>query len=373
MVTNDLSINGISTVMINYCSIIDLNKFDISLLCGMPIHQSYRIKCKELGIEIVELPTRKTDTIRYYKALKKAFSKGYDIVHIHGNSATISAELLLAKCSGIKSRIAHCHSSACAYRKMHILLLPIFNYLYTDGFACSKSAGKWLFHNRHFEVIPNGFCVDKFLFQINRREQIRKKLEIENNYVIGHIGRINEAKNHPFILRLFEQYGKVDTNAVLLLVGNGPNYEKVKEMITNHPFKNRIIFYGEALNIAELYASMDVFIMPSKYEGLGIVALEAQINGLPCIVSDRVPKDVKIGENIFFCNLDNEKCWLDLLTNYSKEYNSQNVLYMRNKFFELHENEIRKWDICENSRNIERLYQDIYKRHNIKRGRRENF
>lgn len=365
MVANDLNINGISTVIMNYCMNINLDEFDISIIAGIPIDNGYREKYEALGISVISLPARKTDSMQYYLALKKEFANGYDIVHVHGNSATMAIELLLAKQSGIQIRIAHCHNSTCRHKGMHTLLLPLFRYVYTDGFACSLLAGKWIFRDKQFEVITNGFEVGRFHFSLEKRAETRKKLETENAYLIGHVGRFNEQKNHPFILKLFEEYAGVNDKAVLLLVGDGPDFSKIEDMVARHPYKDRIILFGEAIDIAALYSAMDIFIMPSKHEGLGIAALEAQISGLPCLVSDAVPKDVIIGSEIHFCRLVSTERWLGLLQKYGLEFDSERALDRRKAFYQSHGKEIGKWDIKKNAYWLQMKYQELYRRNEV--------
>lgn len=350
MIVNGLNINGISTVIMNYCERLDPEKFDVDILAGRTIDSSYIERCREKCIRIIELPSRKESPIQYYTAIWKILKNNYDIVHVHGNSATITVELLIAWLRGVKVRIAHSHNSACEYMNMHKLLLPLFRKAYTYGFACSSLAGEWLFGNSKFYVLPNGFDTKKFIFKNENRKEMRRSLGVEGKFVIGHIGRFNNQKNQSFLLDVFNKVVEMKTSASLLLIGNGPDYEKIKNMIARHPYKDKIILYGEISDVQKLYAAMDVFVFPSKHEGLGIVLLEAQISGLPCISSDVVPKDdVKLSENIKFLSLDDGKdVWAKEIVA-SKGTN-------RETFYEIHRKEILKYDIADNTKNLEKLY-----------------
>lgn len=352
MIANDLNINGISTVIANYCMNIDLSRFDITVIAGAPIDVSYKRQFDIQGVHYVELPARKTSAKMFYRALYKEFkNKEYDIVHVHGNSATITIELLIAWLNGIKVRIAHCHNSTCDNKRMHRMMLPLFKRLCTNGLACSILAGKWLFENGKYEVLPNGFYTERFCFDENARKSVRSELNLDEKYVIGHIGRFNNQKNHTFLLEVFTEIAKEREDAVLLLVGNGPNYNKVMQIIDNHPFKDRIVVYGETSETEKIYAAMDVFAFPSKHEGLGIVLLEAQINGLKCVVSDVIPQEVIISDQIILLSLDDDVSeWKDEIL--KAEPLDRKELYNRNQ------EKILKYDIRKNVKQLEDFYSN---------------
>lgn len=356
MVANNLDLNGISMVIVNYCSRISKEKFDVSILAGSPINDKYKKVLLNVGVHFFELPERKKDPIHYYRELNKVFlNKHYDIFHIHGNSATVTPEFMIAWLNKIKVRIMHCHNSKCTNIAVHNILLPIFHNLYTTGFACSRLAGKWIFKNNKFYVIPNGFEVEKFMFIEENRNDIRKQLHAEDKLVLGHIGRFNAQKNHLFLIAVFEKLSELRDDILLLLIGNGPDFSIVKQRAENSKYKERIIFWGETTNTAQMYAAMDIFVFPSKHEGLGIVLLEAQINGLPCLVSDVVPSDVVIGENIRFLSLESgADIWaLEILQT------QLNNSYCRKQYYEKYQDKILKYKIEEDVKELETIYLQL--------------
>lgn len=342
MIVNDLNNNGISNVVMNYCLHMNKDLCKMTIIAGKPINDFFRIQCKESGIELVEMPERKVNTGKYYKTLWKELSGGkYDIVHIHGNSATISVELLIAKLNGIKVRIAHCHNSTCSNVKAHKILLPLFNRLYTHGFACSSLAGDWLFGNKEYDILPNGFITEKFFFDLEKRNKIRNELDLNDKFVIGTVARFNDQKNHPYLLKIFEAVAREKEDAYLVLVGGGPNLEMVKKLIEIHPYKDRIIYYGETNHVECLYDAFDVFVLPTKFEGLGIVFIEAQISGLPVITSNKVPPEVNIGNRTKFIALSEDiKEWKDAILN--------SEIIDRDDFAKTYKKEISVYDIREN-------------------------
>lgn len=351
-ITKNLAANGITNVVMNYGTRLDKSRFALTVITGVPIESIYRDKLAQENIGVVELPPKRNNPAAYYQKLWKELKSGYDIVHIHGNSATITVELFLAKWVGIQVRIAHCHNVTCDHKNIHRALQSVLQKLYTYGFACSDSAGKWMFGNSPFEVLPNAFQTKKFVFNEEARKNVRTSLGITDKYVIGNVARFNDQKNHEYLLKVFEKVAQKQENAVLLLVGNGPNLEKIKEKIENHPYKDRIIYYGVTDKVEELYSAMDVFVLPTKYEGLGIVFVEAQINGLPVVTSNGVPKEVALGNGIVFLPLENAlDLWCDtiLRTNTSE----------RNSFHKTHNIEAMRYDIDCNVKKLEKIYQKL--------------
>lgn len=355
---NSLHINGISAVIMNYCRNIDLSKFEINILAGTPIEETYRDQCRKLGITVIELPERKKSPIKFYNALSKELSKNkFDIFHIHGNSTTITMELMIAFINGIRVRVAHCHSSTCDHIKIHRALHPIFDRLYTVGFACSTLSGQWMYGDKKFTVIPNGFETEKYRYNEIDRRQVRKQLGLENAFVICHVGRFNSAKNHPYLIDVFDNVASEKKNAILLLVGDGPDFESIKELAKKSKHFDRIIFYGESKKVNAILSASDIFVCPSKSEGFGIVALEAQISGLPCIVSNRLPKDVALGESIFFLPIDE----IDVETWKNKILSVNIGTERRFDFYKKYIERIMQYNININVKKLEKQYEELYR------------
>lgn len=309
IVLNCMPINGISTVVMNYVKYIDKKNFELTIFTSDPIAKMYKEECKKNNTRIVKTPQKRSKSfLKYYLFLKKNLDANkYDIVHVHGSSSTIGIELFIAAMNGIKKRIAHCHSTSCSSRMLHKLLLPLCNRYATIKIACSKDAGNWLYPQKEFTILTNAFHVEKFKYDEEARQTIRKDLKIpETSYVIGHIGRFNGTKNQEYLLELFNEFANKFKDSYLLLVGTGPDHNSFKEMIHKHKYKERIILYGESQKVEKLYSVMDVFAFPSKYEGLGIVGIEAQLSGLKCVASTNVPKEIDITNNVEFISTDRE-------------------------------------------------------------------
>lgn len=355
MVTNHLGITGVATVIINYCKALDKNKYDLTILAGQPIADKYEKECRTEGIHLIPLPSRHGSPQNHYIALWKALKIGhYDIVHDHGNSSMMAIELTMARFVGVKNRIAHCHTKGNKEKWNYKILLHAFKHSYTEGFACSKQAGDWIFGQDNFHVLINGFNVRDFIYSDNERKKVRKALNVEGCFVIGHAGRFNNTKNQAFLLEVFKEFVKVKSNAILLLVGTGPDFEKIKGLVSIHPNKDKIILYGESSDMSGLYSAMDMFVFPSKYEGLGLVAVEAQISGLPCVVSDVVPKEIVVGNNVTFISLkESASSWANTILNFSTSTEKRKDFYSSNQSL------ISRYDMNSCVRILDDCYQQI--------------
>lgn len=355
MVTNHFGITGISTVILNYCKELDCHKYDLTVIAGKPIAEENRKECAENGICLIELSSRHQESVKHYVNLWKVLKQNhYDIIHVHGSSSMMAVELTIAKMAGVKIRIAHSHNTMCPNMKIHRILNPYFRKIYTKALACGKMAGDWLFGENEFEILPNGFHTELFEFDEEERKRVRKELDIEDKLVIGHIGRFNEQKNQEYLIKTFEQVANVCGDAVLLLVGTGPNFDSVKGIIDNSLYKNQIILYGVTKETRAMYSAMDVFVLPSRYEGLPVVLLEAQMTGLPCIVSDKVTREVDFGEIQWLSIEDAPTNWAKSILQTAVKTNVQ-----RRNYRSEHITRIQSYDINQTVNQLDRIYERL--------------
>lgn len=355
MLTSHFDITGVGTVMMNYCKMLDKCKYNLTIIAGSPIADKYNQECKEFKINLIELPSRHKNPQKHYMALWKVLKKGnYDILHDHGNSSMMAVELTIAKLAGIKIRIAHSHNSTCSNMKIHKALNPYFKTTYTKALACGKQAGDWLFGKEQFEILPNGFNTSSFYFSKENREDIRNNLGIAKQLVIGHIGRFNMQKNQEYLLKIFEKIAEKRKDSILLLVGTGPDAEKIKMLVEQHKYKNQIILYGETDNPAFFYSAMDVFVFPSRFEGLPVVLLEAQISGLPCVVSNKVTQEVDFGDINWQSIDDSPDKWSDAVLTMKVRSDQKRDEYRKNN---LHL--IEKFDINQSIKQLDEIYAKL--------------
>ena len=313
---------GLEQVVYNYTSRMDKDKFQIDFIIDEDSLFIPKEKLKEAGINIIIVPPYQK-VLKYQKALIEIFKENkYDIVHSHEN--TLSAfPLRAAKKAGIKVRIAHSHSTTNSKEKkknlLKLILRPFAKMYSTHYFACTEHAGRWMFGDKEVDngnvyIMNNAIDIEKFKYSDEIRRLKRKELGIKDDaLVIGHCGRFVEQKNHSFLIDVFNEIHKEREDAVLLLIGQGPVQDEMKEKVKKMGFENSVIFLGQRKDINELYSVMDVFAFPSLYEGLGMVVVEAQVAGCYCVASTEVPKVAKISNSIDFVELGKTaKEWADI-------------------------------------------------------------
>lgn len=335
--TTQLAYTGITNLIFNYLRDMDRSGMDITVLSTCHAMNWCIEELEGLNIKYVELK-RNENPIQYYKRLFTFLKKeNFDIVHAHGNSNTLGVELSAAKMAKVKVRIAHCHSTSCTHKWLSFLLKPLLMNSYTHGFACSELAGKWLFGNRKFYLINNAFDVDKFRYIEELRNKYRKELQIEKKIVIGNVGLFNEGKNQGFLLDIFNEYKKLNSNSVLVFIGTGQLEEQIKKKVRCLGIEESVIFLGNRRDVNELLNVFDYFLFPSLFEGLGIVLLEAQANGLPVIASeDVIPHEVKLTDNFLFMPLQNGyQIWAEKVFNMSSNRNLNGLYSVKNAGYDI--------------------------------------
>lgn len=300
--TVPLEANGISTFIINSAKLLSKRKNQVSVLASNNVDEEIKKKLIRNRINLKIIKNRKSNPIKYFYCLKRYLSnENFDIVHVNGNSTTMSIELFAAKMARIKGRIAHSHNTTTAHPLINKMLRPLFEYSVNGRLACNKSAGKWLFKNKAFKVIPNGIDLSTYDFNLNTRLKYRKKMEIKDNEILlGNVGSFNYQKNQIFLIDLLQH---LPINYKLVLIGNGSEYNNVKGKVDSLGLNSRVIFTGVIDDVPDYLSAIDTFLLPSKFEGQPFVIIEALANGLPCIISDNVSKEIDISKNSSFVPL----------------------------------------------------------------------
>lgn len=309
-VTSSLAHDGTQTFIMNVYRNLDFNKVHADFLLTNGIETDYSKEVERNGSIIYVVPSRKKNPIKYYSSLISFFSKNkssYHSIHFCYGSLTSIAVIILAYLYKIPVRILHAHSSSVVglhNKILHRLNRNIANWLTNYHYACSENAGHFFF-NSSFTIIRNGINVDLFSFNNIIRTKVREDLSIPGDYIVwGHVGRFVELKNHKFILDVFCEYLQVNTKAHLLLIGDGELSDIIKEKAKKLCIDDKVSFLGQRLDVSDLMQAMDCFIMPSVFEGLPFVLVEAQAAGLPCFVSDTIDNGSKITDNVHFLSLN---------------------------------------------------------------------
>lgn len=327
---------GVEAFIMNYYRNIDRTKVQFDFIIDSDSKVVPREEIEKLGGRIIEIPPYQK-IFSYIKELKKVLKENkYRIVHSHLNALSVFP-LFTAYLAKVPVRIAHSHSTTNKkeWKKNIVksILKPFSKVFATDYFACSEHAARWLFGSKTFEqgkvkIIHNAIDVDKFKYNEETRNKVRKELQIENKFVLGHVGRFVKQKNHDFLIDVFNEVYKENNNSVLLLVGDGPLEEQIKQKVKKLNLEDAVYFLGIREDVNELMQAMDVFVFPSLYEGLGIVLIEAQASGLKCISSTEVPTEVKETDLIKFIDLGAENItnWRDYILKENERIKSSNEI-----------------------------------------------
>jgi len=307
---------GLTSVMMNYWRAMDKTGLSFDFASTNKVDELLNEEITKEGSHYYQLPPRKY-VLSYFNALRK-LCKGYDVAHVHANSATSVIELMAAKMAGVPKRIHHNHTSKTQHPILNKFLYPFFKLSYTDAVACSDAAGEWLFGKGKYTVLPNAIDVDKFKYNPEERKRVRDELGIkEDEFVVGHIGKFMDAKNHEFLIKVFAKYHSKNPKSRLLLVGDGEWRPKIENWVKESGCADAIILAGLRSDIPAIVQAFDVFVFPSVYEGLPLTTLEAQASGLPCVISSNVTKDVCIGRDVLMKNLaDGVESWAEAISSY---------------------------------------------------------
>lgn len=314
---------GVESVVMNYYRHIDRSKVQFDFICDEDSKFIPYEEIKQLGGRIYIVPSYKK-LFSFIREVRKVIRQNnYQIVHSHLSTLSIFP-LYAAKKEHVPVRIAHSHSTYSwkeFTRTLVKFILKPFSKVYaTNYFACSEEAGKFLFGKKAFEkgkinIMYNAIELNSFMYNEEIRNKIRSELNISSDTIVfGHAGRFVKTKNHEFLIDAFNEYHKLNPNSMLLLIGKGELENVIRSKIWDLHLSRSVKFLGFRTDINDLYQAMDIFLLPSLYEGLGMTLIEAQVSGLPCITSNFVPQEANINNKVVFEELDIEK-WVNNMKN----------------------------------------------------------
>lgn len=302
--TTRFGLDGISTVILNYFRAIDKSSIKIDLVAPNDVKQEIRDEFKSYSCDIYKIEGRLNRPYSYYKRLKRLIiENGYDIVHAHGNSATLFLEMHAARKGGVDVRISHSHNTTCKYKLLDKLLRPLFYRSYTHALACGEAAGRWLYGDRPFKIMNNGVDIEKFQYDPDVRDEYRDRYGLADYKVVGHVGRFSHQKNHDLLVDIFAELYSQDDTYRLMLIGDGTLRAEIERKVQDLGLKDAVMFMGRTTEVPQLLQAMDVLVMPSRYEGLPLSLIEAQAACLPCVVSDAITREVALTELVTFASL----------------------------------------------------------------------
>lgn len=313
--------NGVTSYIMNYYRhLVKDKKIKIDFLLVNYTDSPFYNEIKSNGGKIFFLPSYKTEFMKINKYLTNLFSENrYDIIHCNViNSGAII--LRYAKKNNIPVRILHSHATQDGDNLIKIIRnIPFKNISKRNAnvfFACSKLAGNALFKKQDFIVINNAIDIDKFIYNERNRMRIRKELNSENKKIILTVGRITEQKNPYFIVDVIDEITRNSCDFELWWFGNGNLDNEIKEYIEKKKLGEKIKLFGAVNNVNEYYSAADIFILPSLYEGLPVVGIEAQASGIYSLFSDKITMEMNINDDKNkFLDINNLQKWCDEIKN----------------------------------------------------------
>ncbi|NGT64004.1 glycosyltransferase family 1 protein [Clostridium perfringens] len=359
-VVTRLEYGGVESVILNYVNNMeDKYRYDFHIIT-QDINADGCVKLFENNSFKVHITTHKRKSIyknirEIYKILKK---EKFDIVHCH-MTLTNFYVLIMAIILRIKVRICHCHSAFIANsirKKIYYKVLGKINILSSNvRIACGYNAGYFLYGKRMMEnndvyILNNAIDTKRFSFNNDVRKTLRKELKVnEKDFLIGHVGRFMEVKNHIFLLEILKDMVKENDNVKLIFVGDGELFNDIKKCSSEMGIEDYIIFVGAKNDTSPYYQAMDIFVLPSLYEGIPVVAMEAQCSGIPCVFSTNIDRSCGVLDNVNFMSLNqNKKLWINCINQY---INSERNFFAKDILIE------KGFDIKQEANKLSDLYK----------------
>lgn len=320
IVTN-MSYGGLENLLMNYYRNIDREIIQFDFLTHVDIHQDFEDEIRMLGGQIYHLPRLNPFSPSYRKKLDEFFRRHpeYSVAHCHLDCLA-GIPLKAAQGNHVPIRIAHSHGSSQNHNLKYLIKMlykPTIPRYATALFACGEKAGNWMFSGKPYTIMRNAIDARAFRYNRERSRQEKEKLGFAGKFVIGHVGQFRQEKNHLFLIDVFAEIAQRDSNCILLLVGKGPQMESAKERALALGVADKVCFAGARSDIPELMQTMDVFVLPSLYEGFPVTMIEAQASGLPCVISSGIPAECKLTDSVEQISLaDGVQVWADRIMTY---------------------------------------------------------
>lgn len=326
VITGGLMDDGVTSWALQIFEAMDRIGFDLHVIAWPETDARIIHSFRNLGFTVEVLPSRRDDFAAYAKELGKLIkARSFDIVHACGSSAIMALELAEARRAGVAMRVAHSHNTTCAHKMADKILRPFLYACATDLWACGNAAGKWLFGNRRFTVVPNGKDTSEYAYSAKERRKRRAELGLPDDCLaIGHVGRFNKQKNQASFVGLATELSRRTVKYTFVFIGDGELREQVQEEFDAAGLSESARFLGTRGDVPSLLNAMDCMVLPSLHEGFPNVVLEWQVNGLPCIVSDSVTSECAVTPLVRFASLsDPASAWADLVVSAYSDSNRE--------------------------------------------------
>lgn len=359
---------GAETMVMNYYRHIDRQQIQFDFMVHRERRGAYDDEIESMGGRIYRMPPiYPQNFMRYKRMLKEFFDEHdeYQIIHSHMSELGYFA-FVEAKKHGVPVRICHAHNAPDFKHEnliQYIKLIPRYyfirriRHLATDLFVCSHIAGLWLYGEKRqneFVFMRNAIETEKFLYNVDEANAIRQELGISNKRLICHVGRYNKQKNHSFLIDIFKEIHKIDSDSILLLIGDGDLRKEIEDKVNRLNLQSSVRFLGVRDDVPQLLKASDLLLFPSYYEGLSVVLVEAQATGIKCIVTNSLADETIICEDqMKLVSLQkNAKEWADIVLNEKSEKREHAIEIMKEK----------GWDVVVNAKWLQDYYLNSMKR-----------
>lgn len=331
---------GVTKYIVDNYNAIDKEKVQFDFLTAGENQLDYEETLTAQGARVFYC-CKVTHPIRYYKRIKQVVAKnGYRIVYFNISYAAI-IPFLAAKAGGARVLVAHAHSTGfenpnpitrAICRIYSMTSKPFITKIATNYFACSDLAAQWVFgknvlNNEAYKFLPNAIDCQRYIYNPALRQRVRDRLEAGDKLILGHIGTFDHQKNHEFLIEIFGATRKINANCELWLIGEGELLASVKEKVRSLGLSGSVKFLGQRSDVNELMQGMDIFLLPSRFEGFPFVGVEAQAAGLPCIMSDTITRQINITGNVNYLKLSNSpQVWASQIIETAQHWSRNNML-----------------------------------------------
>lgn len=333
---------GIESMVMNYYRNINKDKVQMDFVFFGEGEGLYDEELLNNGSRLFHLPIKSKHYFKSQKAMKTLLlNEKYDVVHANLNAAGILAAMKMAKKCAVPMRVAHAHStnhgtiSKIRWFWNDYARKNIFKYT-THNFACSDIAGEWYFGKQNFTIVPNAIKTERFLFNQKIRERVRNENQCDDNLIIGHVGNLGYPKNQRFLLKVFAHLVAREGNAQLWLVGEGEDREELEQFARTLNISSKVRILGKRDDVHLLMQAMDVFVLPSFFEGFPVVVVEAVAADLPCVISDSITKMTLLSDKVRMVSLeDSIDKWVSEIEEVSSEERKNSLELITEKGFNI--------------------------------------
>ncbi len=327
---------GIEAYLMTYFRILSKNEDIVFDFVSEHNPIAYEDEVKELGGKIHYIPSRRENLLKHMMGIRRILKENreYEVFYANILSASECFTVIAAKGLNNVKTVVHSHNGNVKNIKKHLILRPILN-MFTDmRLSCAKPAAEFMFGKKMAKSVPiinNAIQLEKYSYNAETRQRVRESFGIEDETVIGHVGRFCYQKNSLYVIDVFAKYLQKDKNAKLLLVGDGEDRQQVEKKIVQLKIEDHVLLLGMRTDVEELMQGMDMLLFPSRFEGFSIVIIEAQCSGLPIVASDVLPEETRLTDCIHYLSIEHEdvNTWADkmknLLGNYKREDKSNDI------------------------------------------------